>query len=430
MESLALLLFTSYPFNLVSFFGLTSYYKDSNIYLSEQYLLLIKWEDGFLIYRNNKISSIINLDYIKFLFGEFILSYGYGYLSGYLGNSLSIQYFSKPKLEIDYYLSPSDSYDNLIIKGFYIQTNPFQTKILGLSFYYDNNKENCNFLFNLNLTNFNSLILFNLFNKPNIIKINDFKFENKYQFYIGFDFSIFNLLKFAFESKFYFVNNSYFFNNWFLFISIEPFIMIRTIHKEIRDQANYYCNDGNFYQIIFNINPIFLGVYYKDYLYSSDIKKLNFEFYLKEYSLISKKLLISIYFSMPYIISDVTDIEPDYTILLKLNIFDNMVSNIYSIFSISDSLLSIKFDFYFYQIHRFVLQFFSNLNLNYYTSFSVPQVSLYDSYDFYIPPASFGMGFFYFFYINNFRLSMKVIISITDNQINKIYFYNCVYLLF
>ena len=430
MEALTLLLFASYPFNLISFFGLTSYYKDSSIYFSEQYLLLAKWEYGFLIYRNDKISSLINFPEIKIIFGEFILSYGYGYLSGYLGNSLSVQYITKPKIDVDYYLSPSDSYKSLISKGFYIQTNPFDTSIFELSFYYDNNKQNYNFLFRFNLNNFSSLMLFNYFLIPNIININDLEFENKYQFYIGFDFSIFDFIKFAFESKFYFLQNSYFFINWFLFISFKDFLILRVIHKEIKEPAQYYCSDGNFYQIIFKINPIYFGLYYKDYLYSSEIKKLNFEFYLKEYSLILRKLFISIYFSIPYVINDFVDIEPDYTISFKVNILDNMTFNILSFFSISESLLSIKFDFIFYQKHRFVFQFFSNLSPDHYTSFSAAQASLYDSYDFYIPPASYGAGFFYFFYLNNFKLSLKVIISMTDNQINRIYLYNCVYLVF
>lgn len=426
MEVLTLFLFLNHPLCITSFYGLSATYKPTNLYLSEDYLLSVRFEDNILIYRNDKITLSLDFLYLKIIFGDFIITYGFGYLSGYLGNSLSIKYLKTSEIGIDFYLSPSDFYSSLISKGIYLEINPFKEKILGLSFLYDDIKQNYNIISFLNFNKFSFLTILSFYNIANIIKIDDFVFENKYQFYLGSSYIFFDFLKIGFESKYFFIKDNYYFLNSFFFLEIFNFIAIRFIHKDFNQQAQYYCSNGNFFQVSFNFKKLILGFYYKDYIYTNNDKILNFEFFLKEFEVDKKNLILSIYFLIPYKINNYNQEEPTYSISSKLL----LSKDFYSILEITNDLLSLCLEKKFLENHRFIFLLFLNLDIKYSTLIALPQSSIYDSYDFYIPLNSYGLGLFYFFNLKNFKFSLKVIFSLSDNEINKFYFYNSVYLNF
>lgn len=161
MESLAILLFSYLPVQYLSFYSLSSNFFSQNISFSENYLVLIQLDENKIVYRNDRVAAIVNLNKIKLILGEFIIVYGFGYLSGYASNSLNIQYFSYPNNIIEFYLSPSSSYQSLILRGFYIQKS-FNSDFSQFAFFYDFNKESSNFLLKERLlNNLDFLLLFN-----------------------------------------------------------------------------------------------------------------------------------------------------------------------------------------------------------------------------------------------------------------------------
>jgi hypothetical protein len=87
--------------------------------LTENAVYIFKWDYGNLVYRNNRYSLLLNFNNASLLTGEFILIYGYGFLTGFSAYSLTINYFTTPGIRFYFYRSPSDSYSDLIQKGLF-----------------------------------------------------------------------------------------------------------------------------------------------------------------------------------------------------------------------------------------------------------------------------------------------------------------------
>ncbi|MFN3411055.1 MAG: hypothetical protein ACK4YF_02715 [Exilispira sp.] len=417
MESLAVLLFSYLPVNYLSFYSFSSNYFLQNISFAENYLILVQLDENKIIYRNDRVSAILNLGKIKFILGDFIIVYGFGYLAGYASNSLNIQYFSYPNNIIEFYLSPSASYQSLILKGFYIQKN-FSSDFSQFAFFYDFNKENFNFLLKERLSNnLDFLLLFNLFDDFQIIKIGDFKFNNKYQFYYSVNYSFFNFINLSFEEKFYLVENLKYFINYFFICKIYNYFIFRLIHKEVIQTSQYYFSNGNFYQIILKLKNLSLSLYYRDYLYNEKSPEVNFEFYLEDFKLKTERIYLSIYFNVPYYLKSLSSSHFYYSIISDIHIFEKFIIN----YSFSSSLFNLKIIYNILENQKVIFQFLKNIDRLNSNCFSASQISYYDSYDYYIPANSYAFGLFYFIYLNNFKLGLKVIFSLTDNEINKFY---------
>lgn len=417
METLTLLIFSSFPLEFISYFSLNSIYFNNSVNIYDDYVTIIRWQDNRIIYRNEKISSYIKLNDFRLIFGDFILVYGYGYLSGYASNSLSIRYFAYPKIYIDFYLSPSSFYQNMISKGFYIEKSIFDDSFY-ISFLYDSTKENYNFFIRYLFSKFSFLLGFIYNSDQNTINVGNFVFENKYKIYSAINYSFFNIIYLGLESSFYFLKDFYYYLNYFFYISFDNILIFRSIHKEVKENAQYYFSNGNFYQIILNKKPFYFTIYYRDYLYNDIGPKINFETYLDSFEIIQDKIILSIYLSSTYKLKKNEVENLSFSIYSKFILQDNF----FLIYFISNDLLNIKFDYYLNKENRIVLSAFKNLNKTSSTAISVSQISSYDSYDFYIPKDSYGLGLNYFIYLNNFRMGMKVILSIADNLINKFYF--------
>lgn len=417
MEIINLLLFASYPFQIVSYYSFYSITNYSNTIIYNSYFIQLRWDESYLLYRNNRISSIINLPFFKFLVGDFIIIYGLGYLSGYVSDSLSIRYFYNPKIDISFYLSPSNSYQSLISRGFFINYKFLNENFFNISFSYDTYSEKYNFFTRLGFDQYSLLLLFSYYDKPHYIKAGDFTFENQFQIYLGSTFSIFDILKLAFETKVFFIDDSLYFLNWVILFNIANIFLFRAIHKEVYQTAQYYFSNGDFYQLMINVKPIYFGFSYRKYIYNQHNEIYNFELYLEEYEIIDKKIYFSGYLLIPYEKSSENSQNPNFSISSKIK----LNKNIRFFFLFSDSLINIKSEINLSENNIIIFQIFENLDKKYSTSFSVSQISLYDSYDFYIPANSYGFGFYYFIYLNNLRVAMKVILSLSDNEINKIY---------
>lgn len=419
MESLALLLFSSYPFDLITYFSLYSIYNNSIFNFDDENLIMVKWDDGYLIYRNDRIASLLNFSSFKFVLGDFISIIGFGFLSGYSSNSMSIQYFNLPKLNITFYLSPSESYKTLISRGFYIQNYFLNNRSLSFAYLYDSISESHSIILNFDIANFSILTLYKHYLNDHLIKVGEFYFYNDSEFYFGTSYFIENLLNLGYETRIYFIDKSLYFINYFLFINLFKIISFRVIHKEVYSSAQYYFSNGEFYQFIINIEPIFFGFYYQKKIYNNNQESINYEFYIEDLQFIKNKIYLSLYFSVPYIYDLKESPEVNYSFALRIKNFENFFSILY----LSNNLASFKLDMKNIENQRFIFQLFYNLNRYGSTSFSLPQVSIYDSFDFYIPVAAYGTGIYYFILLKNISIAFKVIFTLSDNQIGKSYIY-------
>lgn len=130
-----------------------------------------------------------------------------------------------------------------------------------------------------------------------------------------------------------------------------------------------------------------------------------------------EKIYLSIYFSIPYYSQILSSDTFNYSISSDMYIFKKVILT----YSISSLLFNIKITFNTLENQRIIFQFLKNLNKLSSNYFSVSQISVYDSYNYYIPANSYAFGLFYFIYLYNFKLGLKVIFSLTDNEINKFY---------
>ncbi len=417
METLAILIFSSFQFNLISYFDLSTSYNNGNILFSQQYLLLTEWEDGYFIYRNDRISTNIDFKTFNIVFGDFIPVIGFGYLDGYSSNSLSIQYFIKPKINVWFYLSPSNSYYDILSRGLYIKGYILKEN-LNLSFLYNTIDESYTLITGINLIDFNSLFFYKRYEQEHKIKVDNQYFENKNQLFYALNYNHKNILYIALEQKIFFLENLSFFTNWFLYIDIFDILSFKILHKEVYQAAQYYFSNGEFYQIIMNFDPILIGLYYKKEFYDEKDKNFNIEIYVKRLKTILPEVYFSFYYSFLFDSVKISGQNPYYSISINSKIS----KYIFLFLNFTENLLLIKLELS-RNNQRFIIQLFDNINKTSSTTIGASQVSVYDSYDFYIPADSYGFGLYYFIYLYNLRLAVKFISTFSDNQLSKLYIY-------